>query len=176
MGLQTALIIPVPEADPVVGPHRATLDRAAAWGIPAHVTILVPFVPATPEVISALRTLLAGFPAFESAFHDVGWFGDDVVWLAPAPAEPFRALTMAVWQRFPSAPPFEGAFDDVVPHLTIGHGAPRPTLAAAATAVTPHLPLTTKVSSVRLVEGETGRTPWRTVTEFPLGPPSPPSR
>jgi len=30
-------------------------------------------------------------------------------------------------------------------------------------------PITTTISSVRLVEGETGRTRWRTGTQFPLG-------
>ncbi len=38
--------MPVPEAEWVVGEHRARLDRAAAWGVPAHVTVLHPSVGA----------------------------------------------------------------------------------------------------------------------------------
>ena len=41
----SAVVIPVPEAEAVVGPHRARLDPFAAWGVPAHVTVLAPFVP-----------------------------------------------------------------------------------------------------------------------------------
>lgn len=37
MAWETALIIPVPAAEPVVGALRSRLDRAAAWGVPAHV-------------------------------------------------------------------------------------------------------------------------------------------
>jgi hypothetical protein len=45
-GLQeSTILVPVPEAEPVVGQLRARLDRAASRGIPAHVTILYPFVP-----------------------------------------------------------------------------------------------------------------------------------
>ena len=47
----TAVLVPVPEAEPVVARHRATLDAAAGWGIPAHVTVLFPFAP--PDQLDA---------------------------------------------------------------------------------------------------------------------------
>jgi len=40
---ESALIVPVPEAEPVVGEFRASLDRCAGWGVPAHVTVIYPF-------------------------------------------------------------------------------------------------------------------------------------
>ncbi len=42
-----------------------------------------------------------------------------VLYLAPSPDTPLRALTQAVVERFPSYPPYEGEFDDVIPHLTV---------------------------------------------------------
>lgn len=42
---ETALLLRVPGAESAVGRHRGRLDRAAADGIPAHVTVLHPFVP-----------------------------------------------------------------------------------------------------------------------------------
>jgi hypothetical protein len=45
-GDETALIVEVPAAEVVVGRHRAALDRAAALGVPAHLTVLYPFRPA----------------------------------------------------------------------------------------------------------------------------------
>jgi hypothetical protein len=51
MAAQSAVLVPAPEAEPAVSHHRARLDRAAAWGVPAHVTILYPFV--APSAITA---------------------------------------------------------------------------------------------------------------------------
>jgi hypothetical protein len=55
---QTALIVPIPAAENAVGPFRATLDRSASWGVPAHVTVLYPFLPPdkiNSEVLAARR-------------------------------------------------------------------------------------------------------------------------
>jgi hypothetical protein len=42
---ESAVLVPVPEAERGVSGHRNRLDRAAVWGVPAHVTVLYPFVP-----------------------------------------------------------------------------------------------------------------------------------
>ncbi|UWP78487.1 2'-5' RNA ligase family protein [Dactylosporangium fulvum] len=168
--MQTALIVVVPEAEPVVGPLRAVLDPAASWGVPAHVTVLYPFLPphrVDGTVLAALRDVVGATPRFGAALTRVAWFGDTVVWAAPEPDQPFRDLTTAVWRRFPETPPYGGAYDDVVPHLTIGDGAPGPRLEHAAAAVAPHLPIPFTVGAVRLISGEPGEL-WETVTEFPL--------
>jgi 2'-5' RNA ligase superfamily len=84
---QTALIVPVPEAEPAVGRFRASLDRAASWGVPAHVTVLYPFLPpqlVDDQVLAALRDIVAGVPRFDIVLTHVDWFGDTVVWVAPA--------------------------------------------------------------------------------------------
>jgi len=41
---QTALIAPVPEAEACVGAWQARFDRSAALGVPAHITVLHPFI------------------------------------------------------------------------------------------------------------------------------------
>ncbi len=172
---QSALIVVVPEAEPVVGPHRAALDPAAAWGVPAHVTVLFPFLPPgelTGGTLTAVRDVVATVPAFDVTFGRVRWFGDTTVWLDPAPAEPFQHLTRAVWDRFPQAPPYGGEYGDgVTPHLTVGHQAPRDALQAAADAVAGGLPLRARVEEVRLVVGSPVPGSWRTLTTFALGAP-----
>ena len=50
-GPQSALIIEVPEAEPAVARHRERLDPSAALGIPAHITLLYPFLP--PAAVSS---------------------------------------------------------------------------------------------------------------------------
>ncbi|MEU7850184.1 2'-5' RNA ligase family protein [Micromonospora parva] len=171
---QTALIVPIPEAEEAVGRFRASLDRAASWGVPAHVTVLYPFLPPqqiTEQTVAALRDTIAGVPRFDVALTHVDWFGDAVLWLAPQPDRQFRDLTSAVWQRFPEAPPYAGAHSDVVPHLTIGHDADKPVLTHAAETVAAYLPIHAAVDRVRLIAGTPDVSPWHTVCEFPLGAP-----
>jgi 2'-5' RNA ligase len=169
----SALIVTIPEAEAVVAPHRALFDRAASWGVPAHVTVLFPFLPPDEideHVLATLGRAAATVPAFFVALDRLGWFGDRVVWLAPSPAEPFQRLTAAVTSHFPGVQPYDGAFDEVVPHLTLGHDHPVDVLKAAAEAVAPQLPIRARVDTLRLITGrrDAGGS-WLTQALLPLG-------
>lgn len=181
---ETAVIVPVPAAERVVGPHRRVLDHSALWGVPAHVTVLYPFLPpdrVTANTIDDLRACLAEVDAFECTFARVRWFEQDVVWLAPEPDGPFRALTEAVWRRFPDHPPYRGAHPDVVPHLTVGStrlgdlaGLRRAAIDVLTTvsddrsASSAKLPIRARVDQVHLIAGTDAPRSWRTVAEFAL--------
>ncbi|MDP1876300.1 MAG: 2'-5' RNA ligase family protein [Actinomycetota bacterium] len=119
---ETALLIEVPEAEPLVGPWRERYDPVTARGIPAHITALWPFVP-PPDldaaVIERLRMVLADVKPFACLLAGVDEF-PGVLWLRPEPDNPFRALTRALWTAFPEFPPYGGAFPDPQPHLTVG--------------------------------------------------------
>lgn len=163
-------------ADPVVGPHREHLDRAAAWGVPAHLTVIHPFVPpgeVDDELLDRLGRAVAAVPAFDVAFRRTAWFGRDVLWLAPEPAQPFRDLTAAVFAAFPDNPPYGGALDGSAPHLTVGERrfGDLAALQRAETAVAAHLPLTTRIDRVQLVAGSDAPGSWALVRELPLAPP-----
>ena len=153
---------------------RGRLDRAAAWGVPAHVTILYPFVlpvAITSHVVAAAAAAVVSVPAFSCVFARTAWFGHEVLWLAPEPAAPFRALTTAVHAAFPQCPPFGGIYPDVVPHLTIGD---RPAggsgaLKAAEAEVAAALPVRTHVSCAWLMTGTQAAASWRVAAELPLG-------
>jgi hypothetical protein len=172
---ESAILVPVPEAEPVVGPLRARLDRSAGRGIPAHVTVLYPFVPPgqiTPAVIEMAAAAVKSVPGFACRFPGTDWFGEDVLWLAPEPAGPFRALTAAVHAAFPRYPPFGGAFAEVIPHLTVGD---RPeggiaALRAAEAQVRPKLPVHAQVSHAWLMTGTRAPDSWQLLAAFPLGP------
>ncbi|GLY28275.1 2'-5' RNA ligase family protein [Kineosporia sp. NBRC 101731] len=169
---QSALIVPVPEVEPVVGPFRAKLDVNAAKGVPAHVTVLFPFLPPSAiddEARTTLRDLFAGHSPFEVTFTEVRWFGDAVTWLAPYPDIAFRQLTAAAWGHFPQTPPYGGEHDGDHPHLTLGHGHPVDVLQEAAVEVTSRLPLTASVSAVHLIAGSDAPNSWRTLDVFTLG-------
>lgn len=180
---ETAVLVPVREAERVVSPHRSRLDGAAALGVPAHVTVLFPFVPPpeiTPSVVDALAAAVASVSAFGCEFPATSWFGEDVLYLAPRPGEPFRALTRAICAAFPGYLPYGGAFADTIPHLTIGErerGGGRPAgevggvadLRAAEAAVLPQLPVLAQVSRVWLMAGGSAPGSWHTLAELPLG-------
>jgi 2'-5' RNA ligase len=173
----TAVIAAVPAAEFLVSEHRQQLDVSAAWGVPAHVTVLYPFV--APEAISddlitTLATAVRTVSAFDCCFVRTRWFDQDVLWLDPEPAQPFRQLTRAVWRAFPQYPPYGGAYDDVVPHLTIAEQrlADLPTLLAVERAVQSGLPLVTHIETVVLIAGTDVRSSWRVVHELYLDTPS----
>ena len=57
--MQSALIVSIPEAEEAVALHRAQFDDAAAFGIPAHVTVLFPFMPPSKVNAHVIGTLAA---------------------------------------------------------------------------------------------------------------------
>jgi hypothetical protein len=125
--LKSGLIIEVPEAEPAVGELRSRLDGNAPLGIPAHITVLFPFMPPAyidHAVLRRLAGIFAAAPAFEHRLVRTNWFGEDVLWLAPEDDSPFRSLTESVHREFPGYPPFGGQFQDVVAHLTIADRCP----------------------------------------------------
>ncbi len=170
---ESAVIVAVREAEDAVGCFRQDLDRSAAWGVPAHVTVLYPFVAPDRidrDVLSKLAEAVASVAAFDVTLARISWFGDSVLWLAPEPAEPFRALTNAVWSRFSDHPPYGGEYADLTPHLTIGHERSIDVLRAAADAIQPRLPIHAHVAAAKLMRGSSEPRSWQTVADLPLGP------
>jgi len=169
---ESGLVLPVPTATPVVSPWRERLDLSAVHGVPAHVTVLYPFVAPHAldgTVVARLAALFATVEPFAFSLASVEWFGDDVVYLAPTPREPFVALTRAAMAQFPGHEPYAGAFDEIVPHLTVGDRGSRAELQRAADAVAPHLPIAAHATEVWLMVGEPDRGRWTVRSRFPLG-------
>jgi 2'-5' RNA ligase len=175
--MQSALLLTVPAAEAAVGPHRARLDPSARDGVPAHITVLYPFLPPAeigPDALAGLSRLFAGVPRFAFTLDQVRWFGESVVWLGASDELPFRALTELAAEAYPACSPYGGIHEDVVPHLTIGQGGEVAELGAAAEAVRPLLPIVTEATEVTLMTGPDPRRPpgspgdWRTVASFPL--------
>ena len=149
---------------------RKARDRAARRGVPAHVTILYPFVTG-PELTSTVRRQVAEiageFRAFEVSFSTVGrWPG--VVYLEPAPSSRFAALIDRCAAAFPEHPPYAGTIAEVIPHLTVVEGDDvdvEEIVEAAAAA----LPFQARADGLEvLVEGEEDR--WRARWRLPFRP------
>ena len=167
----SAFVVMVPAAQARVGPLRSRFDATTALGMPAHVTLLVPFMdPAalTPEVLAQAQAALDAVPAFDFALRRVGRF-PETAYLAPEPAQPFIDMTLALARAFPAFPPFGGVHPDVIPHLTAAHGN-----AADAALAEAELneglqrmgPIEARCDRVALVGNATGR--WQTLYSFAL--------
>lgn len=120
---ETALICRVPEAERYISRYRERYDPPARRNVPAHVTILYPFM--APEavdtaVLDQLAGIARGVPRFEYRLAETRRFPLSL-YLAPHPGEHFAALTERVYRAFPDYPPFDGKFATVVPHVTVAH-------------------------------------------------------
>lgn len=169
---ETALICRVPEAEPFIGKFRERFDPPARRNVPAHVTILYPFMP--PEdvddgVIEQLRAVAVSVPCFGFRLADMRRFSVGSLYLAPDPGTSFSRLTDSVHRAFPDYPPFGGKFDTVVPHVTVAHGDPQ-TLGEVDIALRIALPpggIAARCSDMILIENTSGV--WRTMQTFELG-------
>jgi hypothetical protein len=142
---RTALIVPVPEA-------AAYYDQGN--GVPAHVTVLFPFVDGEAVDEAAVTAFVSRFPAFDFVLDRLEHFEAGVAWLRPDPSAPFQDMTAAVWQRWPDHAPYEGEHDELIPHLTV-------------TREDAPLPIAARATEVLLIEeGRDGR--WTTRLSIPL--------
>lgn len=167
---ETALLVPVREAEPLVRHHRHALDPVAPLGVPAHVTLLYPFVPPDQvdnDVCDAIAEVVDGFRAFHFTLQEVRSFPDGVLYLAPEPTGPFVAITNALVDRWPEHPPYGGTYDTVIPHLTVAQTNGTADVAALAAELTAGLPIPALADAVWLMEGQP-KDRWAIRAVFPL--------
>ena len=167
----SGIVVPVPAADPVVGEWRSRWDPAAALAVPAHVTLLTPFVspPVPPSVVEALRAFFALVAPWEVTYERLGRFPGGVLYVSPSPADRFVALTSGLVAAWPDHPPYGGAYDTVVPHLTVCDGAPDDVLDAAAAEVAPRLPVTAWAREAWLLSQPAEGAPYALEARLPFG-------
>jgi len=171
MSYDTALICRVPESERYIARYRERYDPSARRNVPAHVTILYPFVPLAAidaSVVARLREIAAGIRCFDYRLAQTRRF-PVALYLAPDPDDSFSALTDAVWRAFPDHPPFEGKFDTVVPHVTVAHG-DEPLLCEIEVELRIALPgsgVAARCQEMVLIENSSGR--WEQMHAFALG-------
>lgn len=144
---------------------RRVFVANASLGVPAHVTLLFPFLaPADLREADRRRiaSILAGHPPIEYRLSRVrDW--DTVRYLDVEPSGPFIRLVETLVAAYPAWSPYGGAFP-YVPHVTIAerNGLAEPIVAD------PRAPLPRVADrAVLLVEDAEGR--WHTRWRFRLG-------
>lgn len=167
---ESAFAVNVPEAEPYVGTLRERFDASARLGVPAHITLLYPFVSPgkiTEAVLGEIRGALSLASAFTYALTRIDRF-PGALYLAPEPAAPFVALTQRLVDRFPGYLPYGGQHGSIVPHLTVAQaGEAEHALAEAQLAATlPGTGIQATCSEVVLIENSSGL--WKPMHSFRL--------
>lgn len=168
----SAVIVRVAEADAHVDALRQRYDPSVAFGVPAHVTVLYPFLTPAELVATVLQRLEEAVQAiepFDFELHETRRF-PGIVYLAPRPHQPFVALTRAIEGAFPALTHYGGRFDDVVPHLTVASGDASHTDAAEAelcATMSRRGPVKAHCRSIEVMENSSGL--WRLRCAVPLG-------
>ena len=167
--METAVVIAFPELSPTVdGWREQTCDDRPSIGVPPHVTLLYPFVPAemADGALDGLRELFAATSSFDVSFRELRRW-PEMAYLAPEPPEPFTQLTEAILERWPDYPPYGGIHETVIPHLTVAYG-DDVLLGEVEEDVTPKLPIDAHVTEVVLLEELEPDVRWSERARFPL--------
>jgi 2'-5' RNA ligase len=149
--------------------RRASVQDAAD-GVPAHLTLLYPFVE--PDQLGpALRQTLAGVASRHRRFDFrlrgmARW--PDTVYVAVSPAQAFVRLQRDLQAAFPGYPIYgRDATFRFVPHVTIAEGWPASSLALRANPAWRALPQPAHAAAIEVIAtGADGR--WRLVWRIPL--------
>jgi 2'-5' RNA ligase len=167
---RTAIVTPVPAVEPVVSRWREQFD---ATGLPAHITVLSPFLAntrVTSAVIERLSEICAESSQLEVAFSEVERFPVDfskALYLKPRPDEGFRRLTGAIIREWPDAPPYGGRFAEVPPpHLTVARAIDSAKMSEIERAIVDELPICTAVSEARLYSYDGAQ--WELLATLPF--------
>ena len=120
---ETAIVLLVPEVGANIESIRMAHDPSAALGVPAHMTLLYPWVPAPvqPADLERLGAVVARFAPYDLAFRALGTF-ERTLYLSPDDRGETARLAHAIFEAFPDHPPYGGAVSAFVPHLTVADG------------------------------------------------------
>ena len=113
---QSALIIPVPAAAPLLARVRAAFPSVVREGDTGHVTMLYPFTAATPEKLAEVADSLAPVDVvLDRVVQEPGFVALTSTALAP--------LTAQVRRHWPEVVPYGGRFGpSPEAHLTLAMG------------------------------------------------------
>lgn len=153
---QTALAVPVSEADALLRAVAAQFPGVVREGVPAHVSVQYPFLAASDlddGVVGALSSLFAVQRPLRVTFADCRRIGG-FVFLRPDPVDELATLTAQVRQRWPAVARPDGLDGEVGPHLTVAMRASEEDAETIERQVITALPISTELREVWLVAFE----------------------
>ncbi|MFD9407129.1 2'-5' RNA ligase family protein [Streptomyces sp. NPDC059989] len=169
----TAVVIVLPDAAPLLDAAWRIDPALVRRGLPAHVSLLYPFVPEsalTSQDEKDVRSLAARFPAADLLLEEVVTASGFVAVTVPG----LQPIVDAFRGQWPGLRPYRGRFGArSAAHVTVAMGADNPAAAAhVRAAIGGLLPLRTRAAAVQLVVlTEKG---WQSRFTVPLGVPDGP--
>ena len=164
----TALVFLVPEVERAIRSWRSAHDPSAAEGMPAHITVLYPFIAEgdlREATLNELKAVCDKWQPIEVEFAEFGHF-PGVLWLNPNSVQCLELITR-VRDTFPQCLPYGRSDLKVIPHLTITDGASEQIVAQAQADIAPHLPPKAMISVIALMAFDGNG--WVCQHEFELG-------
>lgn len=165
---RTGLVIPVPAADEALAWVSGWYPEAVRDGVPAHLSLLYPFLAAgdlDAGVLTALREVFDHQPPMRVVLSRCRRRGG-FVYLVPEPVAPLRDLIGALRSDWPAPVAHRGLGEEVEPHVTVAMGVAERTAAVIQREASESLPLTVELSEAWLVVLR-GR--WRLHGRFAFG-------
>jgi hypothetical protein len=167
-GVTTGLVLPVPAAEDLLAAVGRRHPEAARDGVPAHVTVLFPFL--RPEkidgaVLRTLRELFEQHPPLPVRFTECRRRAE-FVHLHPEPADGLRRLLDHARREWPDVIPYEGAYGEVEPHLTVSIRTSEDTAERIHAESGRELPIEAELREGWLISSREQR--WTVVERFPL--------
>ncbi len=163
----------------IVAPHSvqaiaAPIMRRCAHDtlirVPAHLTVLFPFVPyeRLDEASERVREICASIAPFDITMSGYDSF-PGVAFMTPVDPEPIKAVFRRIYAAFPECPPYDGAHgNDLHPHMTVGEFASEAEQQAAA--LPDYEPITFSAERLHIEYGlHKVALPWITHSVIPLG-------
>ena len=155
---QMCLTVPVPPLEAWVRARTEHYDASFVSADPsfahAHLTLLAPWIDEpTPADLERVGRVLAEVRAFTVSLESVAVFPDGLVHVPPVPDAPFRDLTAALAEAFPSHPPYSGRYAATggpAAHVTLDRLGPDVTLDWVRAEVADLLPTPLPVDRVDL--------------------------
>lgn len=170
----TALIVPVPQAEPLIAPWRRSYDPSANQGVPAHVTLLYPFLdPAQTEDLTLARIarIAAETAPFSFTLRQTERYPGLLV-LPPEPSTGFLALRDRLQADWPEIVPYGGRYGPRPPaHVTVAWSDQHkpggcPDFAPIEAALAPALPIDGVATEILLEARHEDR--WSVLARFAL--------
>ncbi|NNF53258.1 MAG: hypothetical protein HKN03_02340 [Acidimicrobiales bacterium] len=158
----TALLFLVPEAQDLFD----AVGGATPGGIPAHITVLYPFIR-PPKITSQTRDELAQLAAatdrFEVTITSLAQY-EITTYLNLEPEEPIRTITYRIFEQWPNYPPYGDIDLYIQPHMALAQGVIPSDVESTAL---PHLPVNAEITHLTvMVRRWSGR--WKVDAQFPL--------
>ncbi len=178
--LVSAVILPMPPE--VRAFTEAFRQEHRCWKyqhVPPHITLMWPFVspgkPGAPDrallaaTTKKLRVVCREVAPFSVTLDHYDSFPDSgVLYLAPRDPEPISRLHRHILAAYPDYPPYEGMYNDYIPHMTLGFFESPEAIARAC--CEPFEPFTFEASELLFMVGDPDFTvPWSTAGVIPLG-------